>query len=91
MPMNDAQKPHIPLLPIAAMQAKEKEKSKKTCGCCRRKLTLTDFDCGKCKSRFCAEHRLPEQHSCGHDFVAEGRARLTEQLTKVVAQKVDQI
>ena len=66
-------------------------KTQKTCACCRRKLTLTDFECGKCKTRHCAEHRLPEQHSCAHDFVAEGRALLTEQLAKVVAKKIDQI
>ena len=81
-----------PTMTVTTTQAEgTTKKPQKTCGCCRRKLTLTDFDCGKCKSRFCAQHRLPEEHSCGHDFVAEGRTRLTEQLTKVIAKKLDHI
>ena len=65
--------------------------SSKRCGCCRKKLTVVDFDCSKCKTRFCAMHRLPEQHSCGHDFAAEGKKMLEKQLAKVVADKLERV
>ena len=65
--------------------------SSKRCGCCRKKLALSDFDCGKCKARFCSLHRLPEQHSCSHDFAAEGKKALEKQLTKVVADKLERV
>lgn len=61
------------------------------CVCCAKKLTLTDFACGKCKERHCAAHRLPEQHSCGHDFRAEGARQLAAANPVVVAAKVDKI
>jgi predicted nucleic acid binding AN1-type Zn finger protein len=61
------------------------------CAICSKKLTLTDFECGKCKTRFCALHRLPEEHKCAHDFHAEWQARLKTQLERVVASKVDKI
>ena len=61
------------------------------CAICSKKLTLTDFDCGKCKTRFCAAHRLPEQHSCAHDFHAEGQTQLKAQLERIVAPKIDKL
>ena len=74
----------------APQKEKEKEKTKKHCFC-KRKLTLTDFDCGKCKSRFCAAHRLPEQHACPHDFHKEGQAQLCAANPRVIASKIEQI
>ena len=63
----------------------------KRCVCCPKKLTLTDFACGKCKHRYCATHRLPEQHSCGHDFRAEGARQLAAANPVVIAAKVEKI
>ena len=34
---------------------------------CRKKLVLTDLIC-KCEKFHCMRHRLPETHSCSHDF-----------------------
>jgi hypothetical protein len=63
-------------------------KPKKRCAAtdCHRKLTLTDFDCGKCKSRFCTIHRLPESHACQHDFHKD-----IVKLERVVADKLERI
>jgi hypothetical protein len=61
------------------------------CACCRKKLALTDFACGKCTVRHCALHRLPEQHSCSHDYQAAGRAAIAAANPEVRAKKIDVI
>ena len=61
------------------------------CACCRKKLALTDFACGKCTVRHCALHRLPEQHGCDHDYKAAGRAAIAAANPEVRAKKVDVI
>lgn len=58
------------------------------CGCCRKKLALTDFEC-RCKTRFCALHRAPEEHACSFDFKSHGIACLEKQLVRAVADKVE--
>jgi hypothetical protein len=63
---------------------------KNRCGCCRKKLTLTDMEC-RCKIRFCAAHRLPEEHACSFDHRGLARATLTQQLVKVVGDKLEHI
>jgi predicted nucleic acid binding AN1-type Zn finger protein len=80
-----------PPLALKESQAATSSTSQKRCVCCPKKLTLTDFACGKCKHRFCSTHRLPEQHSCGHDFRAEGARQLAAANPVVVAAKVDKI
>lgn len=79
-----------PQLDLAAPAAAAPQKR---CGCgdCKRKLTLTDYECGKCKKRYCATHRLPEQHVCPHDFRKEGQAQLTAANPRVIANKIDHI
>lgn len=73
-------------------KAKEKQKQKSNrCSCCSKKLSLSDFSCGKCQIRFCGLHRLPEAHHCSHDFIAEGKKTLERQLVKVTAEKVAHI
>lgn len=64
---------------------------KNRCATCRKKLTLSDFDCGKCRVRYCGTHRLPEAHNCSHDFKAAGQAQLAKQLERVVGTKVNVI
>ena len=58
----------------------------KRCGCCRKKLTIVDFTCDKCQSRFCSLHRLPEVHICKHDYRKDA-----VKLERVVADKLERI
>jgi predicted nucleic acid binding AN1-type Zn finger protein len=86
----------IPPLVFASDDESQKQtdvKSKKNnrCAGCSKKLVLSDFACGKCKIRYCGAHRLPESHSCSHDFRAAGAEQLKTQLTRVIADKIDHI
>jgi predicted nucleic acid binding AN1-type Zn finger protein len=63
----------------------------KRCACCRKKLMITDFSCGKCSIRHCGEHRLPEQHACPFDFKTAGRAQLMKQNPTVQGKKMEMI
>lgn len=63
---------------------------KNRCGSCRKKLTLTDMEC-RCKVRFCSAHRMPEEHACTFDHRGLARAALTQQLVKVVGDKLEHI
>jgi predicted nucleic acid binding AN1-type Zn finger protein len=65
--------------------------NKNRCACCSKKLTLADFACGKCQVRHCGAHRLPEAHTCNHDFRAAGREQLTQQLVRVIGDKIEHI
>ena len=76
-----------PLCPPIELVTPDPAKQKR-CGCCKKKLTLTDFSCDKCQSRYCATHRLPEEHACSHDFKAAGKTQLTKQLVAAIADKV---
>ncbi len=80
-----------PMIDVSAASVSEKPRRDNRCACCNKKLVLSDFACGKCKTRHCGAHRLPEAHQCSHDFRATGAAQLKEQLTRVVADKVEHI
>lgn len=69
------------------------EKAQNRCRdkCCKKKLLLTDMTCPNCMSRFCAAHRLPEDHQCSHDYQKAGKEQLEKQLVKVVAEKLDRV
>jgi len=58
---------------------------------CKKKLHLSDFGCGKCKTRFCSQHRLPEAHACQHDFKKEGAILLAAQNPRVVGSSLNRI
>lgn len=79
--------------PLVPVEAPAPAPPQKRCGCegCRRKLTLTDMECAKCKSRFCGQHRLPELHACPHDFRKEGAAQLAAANPRVVADKLNRV
>ncbi len=64
---------------------------KNRCGCCKKKLMLSDFDCRGCKARYCGEHRLPEAHACPHDYRKEGQQVLAKQLESCVNAKLEKI
>jgi len=72
----------------AAAAAPAKAANPNRCGTCRKKLTLTYLE-SRCKVRFCAAHRMPEEHACTFDFKSHGIACLEKQLTKAVANKVE--
>ncbi len=74
---------------VSASEVKTKRDNR--CNCCNKKLALSDFACGKCKIRYCGTHRLPEAHQCSHDFRAAGAEQLKQQLTRVVADKIEHI
>jgi predicted nucleic acid binding AN1-type Zn finger protein len=63
--------------------------NKKRCGCCTKKLLLSDVGCSKCDSRFCSTHRLPELHACPYDFKKEGQALLAKQNPRVIGDKME--
>jgi predicted nucleic acid binding AN1-type Zn finger protein len=73
--------------------AEPKTAVQKRCGssCCKKKLMFADLECSKCKTRFCGEHRLPEAHTCPHDFRKEGQMLLAKQNPRVVHDKIDHI
>ncbi len=70
-----------------------REKAQNRCAdkCCKKKLLLTDMTCPNCMARFCAAHRLPEDHQCSHDYQKSGKEQLEKQLVKVVAEKLDRV
>ena len=74
-------------------KAKAKAKGQTRCSSesCKKKLHLSDFSCGKCKTRFCSTHRLPESHACQHDFKKEGAILLAAQNPKVVGSTLNRI
>lgn len=53
---------------------------------CKRKLTLTDYNC-RCGQRFCGVHRIPEEHACTYDYKTESLTVLSTQLVKCVGDK----
>lgn len=63
--------------------------NKKRCGCCTKKLLLSDIGCSKCEIRYCGAHRLPELHACPHDFKKEGQALLAKQNPRVIGDKME--
>ena len=77
----------------AETTAEPKTAVQKRCGssCCKKKLMFADLECSKCKTRFCGEHRLPEAHTCPHDFRKEGQMLLAKQNPRVVHDKIDHI
>lgn len=68
------------------------KKPQRRCGHseCKKKLLLTDLDC-RCGARFCASHRMPEDHACSYNHKAHGTALLNTQLVRAVADKLERI
>ena len=76
---------------VSGSGGERKVKRENRCNCCSKKLVLSDFACGKCNVRYCGKHRLPELHQCSHDFRAAGAEQLKQQMSRVVADKIDHI
>lgn len=68
-------------------QPESNKKKKNRCPVCNKKMGLMPFEC-KCGKKFCILHKDPESHNCTYDFKGKSKERLTEQLVKVVADKV---
>jgi predicted nucleic acid binding AN1-type Zn finger protein len=69
-----------------------KKVKKNRCIICNKKIGLLGFEC-KCSPniKFCAEHRLPENHGCTFDHKKEGLGFLADKLIKVTSEKVIKI
>ncbi len=57
---------------------------------CNAKLRLTDFYC-RCNKRFCAQHRVCENHKCEYDFKNKNIASVNAESMKCVKSKIDVI
>jgi predicted nucleic acid binding AN1-type Zn finger protein len=69
---------------------KDIPKKKNRCVHCNKKLGLILFSC-RCGGNFCAEHRLSDDHQCEYDFKEENKRKLSQDLVKVVGQKLDKL
>ena len=82
-PINKA-KPVIDIVKIT----KKKQKNKKRCYTCRKKLGFYGHDC-KCGFKFCDEHRYAEEHKC--DFNYSNKTYLEKTLIDAKFVKVNKI
>lgn len=69
---------------------KDMLKKKNRCLHCNKKLGLILFSC-KCGGNFCAEHRLSDDHQCEYDFKEENKRKLSQELVRVVGEKLDKL
>ncbi|XP_043213035.1 zinc finger A20 and AN1 domain-containing stress-associated protein 6-like [Amphibalanus amphitrite] len=61
------------------------------CQLCRKRLGLASVHTCHCAGVFCAQHRYPEAHQCGHDFKTEGRRILERANPLILAPKLPKI
>ena len=57
---------------------------------CKTKLKLTDFPC-RCYKKFCAFHRMPENHACEYDYKTNGKKIIEKSLPLIQCQKIIKI
>ena len=73
---------------------KETPKKKKKNRCqfegCKKKLTITSFECS-CSKKFCPIHRLPESHDCTFDYVKQGQEKIKENNPVIINEKINKI
>ncbi|CAO2204037.1 unnamed protein product [Urochloa humidicola] len=78
----------VAVLPPAPEAAKKKEKAEPArCAACYKKVGLLGFVC-RCKKTFCGTHRHAEEHGCGFDFKAAGRAAIARNNPLVKGEKL---
>ncbi|KAJ7993012.1 hypothetical protein DPEC_G00268030 [Dallia pectoralis] len=68
----------------------DKNKKKKRCFTCRKKVGLTGFDC-RCGNLFCAIHRYSDKHDCPYDYRGAAAARIRKENPIVVAEKIQKL
>ncbi|XP_010870084.1 AN1-type zinc finger protein 5 isoform X4 [Esox lucius] len=71
-------------------QTPDKNKKKKRCFTCRKKVGLTGFDC-RCGNLFCAIHRYSDKHDCPYDYRGAAAARIRKENPIVVAEKIQKL
>ena len=68
---------------------------KTRCFSCQSKIGILEFVCNFCKQKFCAHHRLPEDHTCPNLESAKNKQKEINakklQDGMCVASKVDAI
>jgi len=57
---------------------------------CKKKLKLTDLSC-RCEKKFCAIHRMPENHACEYDYKTNGKKIIQKSLPLIQCQKIIKI
>lgn len=67
-----------------------KQKNKKRCWSCRRRVGISGIEC-RCGFIFCGEHRYPDKHDCQFDHRRHQMERLREQNPTIVKKKFDRI
>ena len=60
------------------------------CYHCNKKIGVVEFDCN-CNHKFCAKHRLPENHNCEFNHKKFERNKLEKKMVKVEANKIIKI
>ncbi|XP_074317983.1 zinc finger A20 and AN1 domain-containing stress-associated protein 1-like [Silene latifolia] len=63
---------------------------KKRCGCCKKRVGLTGFEC-RCGQVYCGSHRYPELHSCPFDFKGVEVEALSKTLYSAAECKADKL
>ncbi|XP_074317982.1 putative zinc finger A20 and AN1 domain-containing stress-associated protein 8 [Silene latifolia] len=66
------------------------KKMKKRCGCCKKRVGLTGFEC-RCGEVYCGSHRYPELHSCPFDFKGLELESLSKTLFSAAECKADKL
>ena len=69
---------------------RKKQKNKKRCWTCRKKVGFTGIEC-RCGYVFCGAHRYPDQHQCTFDFKTFDREKISKANQKIVADKIQRI
>jgi hypothetical protein len=64
--------------------------TKNRCICCNKKLGLLGFTC-RCGGNFCAEHRHDSAHNCTYDYQGDAKNKLSKELSKVIAEKLERV
>ena len=63
---------------------------KERCWACDKKSGPMAFDC-RCGFAFCKRHRMPEQHACCFDFVADGKEQIARNNPSIKHSKIEKI
>ncbi|XP_074317959.1 zinc finger A20 and AN1 domain-containing stress-associated protein 1-like [Silene latifolia] len=75
---------------VGTKVANEGKTMKKRCGCCKKRVGLTGFEC-RCGQVYCGSHRYPELHSCPFDFKGLELESLSKTLFSAAECKADKL
>lgn len=80
----------IPETTVSAEEFKSPHPKRCALPGCKKRLTLTDFDC-KCGMRYCTSHRYSESHNCAYDYKKDHASHLSTVLVKCVTSKIEYV